>query len=498
MSLNHCFSIVMALIFSFFGEVVAADPVAVDGTATYRVLEDLPVPVMRVLKQHRVGADSLSVYVHKIGEPTPLLSWNPDKPRNPASTIKLLTTFVALEELGPAYTWRTEAYVKSPVEGGVTSSDLYLKGYGDPYLVTEYFWRMLRGVRKKGLQYIGGDLVVDMSYFQPEETDPGAFDDQPFRSYNVSPSALMLNFQSIRFQFVPDTTEQKVRISADPDPGLHIKNRIKLTRGRCSGRWVRRIDMKVLNQPKESSVQFSGNFPSACGDQAFYRSVTDAADYVYGVFRNLWNEQGGYFSGKLRQESLPVGADLYYRSDSLALSDIIRAINKYSNNVMTQQLLLTLGAERYGPPGTTEKGIRVLKEWLGQHKFEFPELVLDNGAGLSRDTRISAPHLAQLLLAAYDSPYMPEFMSSLPIAAQDGTLRSRFTNTELEGRLHIKTGLLDDVRGMAGYVLDKNNERWVVVSLHNHQKAPQAAGTQIQDAILQWVYDEAAAKNKSF
>jgi len=129
----------------------------------------LPSSVQKILKKHRISRNSLSVYVHKVSDKNPLLSWKPEKARNPASTIKLLTTYVALEELGPAYTWKTEAYLNSPVVSGVTKNDLYLKGYGDPYLVTEYFWRLLRGLRKKGLEHVGGDLVLDFSYFKNEE-----------------------------------------------------------------------------------------------------------------------------------------------------------------------------------------------------------------------------------------------------------------------------------------------------------------------------------------
>ncbi len=454
--------------------------------------ERLPSSVQKILKKHRISRNSLSVYVHKVSDNNPLLSWKPEKARNPASTIKLLTTYVALEELGPAYTWKTEAYLNSPVVSGVTKDDLYLKGYGDPYLVTEYFWRLLRGLRKKGLEHVGGDLVLDLSYFKNEETDPSEFDGRPYRSYNVAPAALMLNFQSIHFRFQPDPVTRSVRIIADPDPGIRIDNKIRLTTGRCSRKWKRRLNMKVINQREKSAVRFSGRYSESCGDQMFYRVVTEAADYVYGVFRNLWSEQGGYLGGGLRQEVVPQDASLFYRSQSLALSDIIRSINKYSNNVMTRQLVLTLGAEKLGAPGSTEKGIKVVKTWLADNDFNFPELVLENGAGLSRDARITAPHMGQLLLSAYHSAYMPEFVSSLPISGHDGTLRGRFKGTELEGRLHIKTGLLDGVRGMAGYVLDKNNQRWVVVSLHNHRKAPFRAGKEIQEALLQWVYAQQA------
>ena len=447
----------------------------------------LPPPVRAVLKQWRIPRKSLSVYVHRVGAGEPAVAWRSRVPRNPASTIKLLTTFVALDELGPAYKWKTEAYVREPVTGGVLKGDLYIKGYGDPYLVTEYFWRMLRGLRHNGLQHITGDLVLDHSFFDVEDRDPGEFDGRPYRSYNASPAALMLNFQSINFRFRPDVPARRLEIIADPDPGAVIDNRVRLVRGGCR-RWQRKLKLSVVSGEDGFGYRFSGRYPSACGERGYYRRVADGARYFYGVFSTLWRELGGFFNGGFQEDRVPDEAELYYRSESLALADIIRAINKYSNNVMTQQLLLTLAAERFGPPGTTEKGVRAIEEWLQNHGFSFPELVLDNGAGLSRETRISAEHLGRLLLFAYRSPYMPEFMSSLPISARDGTVRKRYVGTELDGRLHVKTGLLDDVRGLAGYVLDARDRRWVVVVLHNHPKASGPAGEAVQDAVLRWLY----------
>ena len=463
-------------------------PPSPDAGAAEAVAGDsLPVPVRQVLKRYRIPPESVSIFVQRVDADAPVLAFNADTPRNPASTIKLLTTFVALETLGPAFRWRTEVYVGAPVKRGVLNGNLHLKGYGDPYLVTEYFWRLVRGIRISGLQDITGDLVLDTSYFQPEPEDPAEFDGRPFRSYNATPAALLLNFQSVNFRFRPDAASRRLVIVADPNPGVEIENKVKLMGGRCRP-WARRLNMQVIEQAEQHKIRFSGRYPSACGENTMYRVVADASQYVHGVFKTLWAEQGGHFDGRLREQPLPDDAKFYHGVDSLPLSDIIRAINKYSNNVMTRQLLLTLGAEKMGPPGTTTKGVQVMLDWLAENDLDFPELVLDNGAGLSREARISSRHLGELLLAAYHSRYMPEFISSLPIAAHDGTLRTRFEESELSGRMHIKTGLIDDVRGMAGYLLDARGRRVAVVSLHNHPRATGRAGKAAQDALLEWIY----------
>ncbi len=454
--------------------------------------ETLPAEVMQVLKRHALSARGLGVYVHEVGQPDPVLTVGADVPRNPASTMKLLTTLVALEELGPAYTWKTEAYASAPVQDGVLDGDLYIKGYGDPYLVIEHFWRFLRALRKGGLTEIRGDLVIDQDFFEPAPGQPTDFDRRPHRAYNVQPQALLVNFQAVNFRFLPQPRQQRVQIVADPQPAqLAIDNRVRLTNGPCRG-GARGVGMQVAERAglvNEASftMVFSGRYSVHCGDDDFYRVVAEPGNYIHGVFKTLWQEMGGRFVGGVREALVPDGATLLHSSISPPLSEIIRVVNKYSNNVMTRQLLLTLGAEKQGAPGTVEKGIEVIRAWLKQRDLEFAELVLENGSGLSREERISARHLGAVLLAAWQSPYMPEFLASLPILSMDGTLKRR-SGGGLAGRAHLKTGSINNVRAQAGIVLDERGRRMVVVVLHNATSADTAAGEQVQAAVLDWVY----------
>jgi len=448
--------------------------------------ESLPAEVTRTLKQHGLSTRGLSVYVHEIGQSEPVLAVSADTPRNPASTMKLLTTLVALEELGPAYTWKTEAYVIAPVRDGVLDGDLYIKGYGDPYLVIEHFWRFLRALRKGGLTEVRGDLVIDQGFFEPAPGQPADFDRRPHRAYNVQPHALLVNFQAVNFRFVPQPRQQRVQIVADPQPAqLVIENRVRLTKGPCRG-GKRGVGIQHTDRAGVHKMVFSGRYSSNCGDDDFYRVVAEPDNYIHGVFKTLWQEMGGRFTGGAREAVVPDGATLLHSAISPPLSEIIRVVNKYSNNVMTRQLLLTLGAEKHGAPGTVDKGIAVVHEWLKQRDLEFAELVLENGSGLSRAARISARHLGAVLLAAWQSPFMPEFLASLPIMSVDGSLR-RSHGAGLAGRAHIKTGGLDNVRSQAGVILDERGRRMVVVILHNAASANTSAGKAVQSAVLGWV-----------
>jgi len=451
----------------------------------------LPVPVTRLLERYRIPASSLGVFVQDVADGRPLLAFNTETAFNPASTIKLLTTFVALDVLGPAYTWKTEAYADGNLRENRLQGNLVLKGYGDPYLVTENFWKFARGLRDLGLEHITGDLVGDDSYFDLGPADPGEFDGRPYRAYNAPPDALLLNFQAIRFNFFPDVPENRVRIVPNPAPAnLHIDNRLKLTRGRCEGQMYR-IRMNVLDEGDAAgTVRFSGAYPAACGTYALSRVVTHGPSFALGVFKSLWTEMGGTIDGRLRTGKVPAGARPLFGVDSPPLADVIRSINKYSNNVMTRQILLTLGAARYGAPGTTEKGQKAVEDWLRRHHLDFPGLVLDNGAGLSRETRISARSLGRLLLAAHSHPYMPEFVSSLPIPGVDGTLRDHLRGTPLVGHAHLKTGSLDDVKAIAGYLRTRSGRTLVVVALQNYRGIQWGRGAEIQRALLQWLYGQ--------
>lgn len=448
--------------------------------------ETLPAEVARTLKQHGLSARGLSVYVHEIGQPEPILAVSADTPRNPASTMKLLTTLVALEELGPAYTWKTEAYASAPVRDGVLDGDLYIKGYGDPYLVIEHFWRFLRALRKGGLTEIRGDLVIDQGFFEPAPGQPADFDRRPHRAYNVQPYALLVNFQAVHFRFLPQPRQQRVQIVADPQPAqLVIDNRVRLTKGPCRG-GARGVGLQQTERAGAQKMVFRGRYSSHCGEDDFYRVVAEPNNYIHGVFKTLWQEMGGRITGGVREAAVPPNAIQLHGSISPPLSEIIRVINKYSNNVMTRLLLLTLAAEKMGAPGTVENGITVIHDWLKQHDLKFEELVLENGSGLSREERISARHLGAVLLTAWQSPYMPEFLASLPIMSVDGSLRNS-PGGGLAGRAHIKTGGLDDVRSQAGVLLDERGRRVVVVILHNSSSANTYAGKAVQEAVLSWV-----------
>jgi serine-type D-Ala-D-Ala carboxypeptidase/endopeptidase (penicillin-binding protein 4) len=449
----------------------------------------LPGPVAEALKAASVPASAVSIVVQGVEARGPSLAWNPGRQMNPASAMKLFTTLAALELLGPAYRWKTEAYVDGELAGGVLKGDLFLKGYGDPKLDYESFWMLLRALRGKGVRAIEGDLVLDRSHFSATNGHPGDFDGEALRPYNVLPDALLVHYKSLRFVFVPQPERAGVHVYAEPHPpGLVLENRLELSGGMChEGRAFRAILQPTFEPGPPPRVAFDGRYPIECGEKDLNVALLPPDAQVAGIFRELWGEMGGAWRGEARAGEVPAGARLLHTHESRPLAEIVRDINKFSNNVMARQLFLTLATSAYDPPAQPHHAQQVLRHWLNLKDIAAPELSIENGSGLSRTDRASAATLATLLLAGWRSAAMPEFVASLPLAALDGTMKKRLLDEPIAGQAHLKTGLLSNARAMAGYLLDARGRRQVVVMLINHPNAPDAEAA--NDALLRWVYE---------
>ena len=460
--------------------------VSLAGTlATAAPIATLPSSVVAALRDAGVPQDSVAVVVQGVGAPAPILAQRAETAMNPASVMKLVTSFVALEWLGPAFTWKTEAYLDGDLKEGTLTGNLVLKGYGDPKITLENFWLLLRELRQRGLRDIKGDLILDRSYFAANGHEPGRFDEQPLRAYNVGPDALLVNFKSVRFILAPDPENRRVSLRAEPPlAGLAVRNTLKLTNTDC-GDWKSHARAGFTSSGDKAEAKFAGSYALACGEQNWYVSLMHHAGYAGGAFRQLWQEAGGSLSGQVRDGAAGPNAKLFATMTSPQLAEIVRDINKFSNNVMARQLFLTIDAQANGAPATPERAAATTRDWLKRRGLNFPELVMENGAGLSRIERISAEHLNLLLQTAFASAIMPEFMSSFSLSAVDGTMKRRLLGTGAAGQAHIKTGTLDGVRAAAGYVLDAYGRRWTVVGMINHPNAVNAQPA--LDALLQWV-----------
>lgn len=564
----------------------------------------LPEPVSAALKREHIPLSSVAVVVQDEHGDTPIISLNAERAMNPASTMKLLTTFAALETLGPAYRWKTEAYLNGKLEDGVLQGDLVFKGYGDPKLTVEQFWMWLRELRQRGLRDIRGDIVLDHSFFAAVSQDPAEFDNDPTRAYNVGTSALLLNFNAMHLHLIPNGHATTALLEPEL-AGYTLVNHITTsTRLHCGGEDAYKAHLDG------HTIVLEGSIPAACGEADDYFSLLPQDEYFFAVFSGLWHELGGTLQGKLRQGIAPADQAPFAKYVSPPLSEVIRDINKFSNNTMARQLFLTLGTAATGaemanplqaasepqftdgtgnrdhisnsqdfsgatlladqeggdmadpvlsdmqslprspevqtpvsginsvqpdagnemaipgarsdttvnmppaparstpkvgnllsskldaeltppvvhgdpPAANIARSTAAMQQWLKKQQLQFPELLLENGAGLSRKERISAEHLAKLLQRAASSPFYAELEASLPILGMDGTVKKRFKDNEIAGYAHLKTGSLEGVKSMAGFVQAHSGKQWIVVFIVNHPNA--ALAQPAQDALIEWL-----------
>jgi D-alanyl-D-alanine carboxypeptidase/D-alanyl-D-alanine-endopeptidase (penicillin-binding protein 4) len=444
--------------------------------------DDLPEPVSRALVAAGIPDSHIGVVVQDLDSGAPLLSHGERRSFNPASVMKLVTTLVALDQLGPAFTWKTRVWVDGEVREGVLEGDLILQGGGDQALTQERFWTLLREVREKGIREIRGDVVIDNSLYGIEPVDPAHFDNAPLKPYNAAPTALLVNYNALTLRMAPQVGGLQARL--DP-PALPIDNLVVLDQeAACNGG----PDLEIKREGDVLSL--SGRYPATCGERSLYLNLMCPPATVSVMFNALWHELGGRHGGQVWVGERPETATLLLEHASPPLAEIVRDINKHSNNVMAKMLFLNLGVARYGGVATWEKGERAIREWLKEKGLAIPELVLENGSGLSRIERISAGSMAKLLQWAADQPIYYEFAASLPALGQEGTQKRRLSATPLAGRAWLKTGTLNGSRALAGYVLDPAGRRKLLVFFVNHGHAEHVGAA--QNALMEWAMNPPA------
>ncbi|MBE9609376.1 D-alanyl-D-alanine carboxypeptidase/D-alanyl-D-alanine endopeptidase [Chitinilyticum piscinae] len=447
----------------------------------------LPGSVQQSLKATGLPADALGVAVLPL-DGGKAFYHRADESMRPASTMKLVTTWAGLNLLGPTWSWQTELLADRKPVNGVLEGNLYLRGSGDPKLTIERMWLLVRELRNAGVEDIRGSLVLDGSAFG-ELAFPQEYDDDgdSERAFLVPPDALLSNFRTVRVTF--DSTGDKVKLVTEPPLNqVRVSNDLAIGSGGDCVSWSRRVQQRFGQvSGTQFIVQFIGEMPPGCKAER-YVPVLNAREYTQALFWYLWYGQGGKGSSLTEKPAgkvVPDNAIVLASTRSPDLVANIRDINKFSNNVMARQLFLTVGAQRGKGGATDAAAAQVIAGWLAGQGITAPELVLENGSGLSRSERISPRHMADMLQGAWRSPWAAEFVASLPLVGMDGTMRKRLTGADEAGRAHIKTGTLRDVRAVAGFVQDDKGRNWVVVGMLNHADA--VKGAPVLDALIRSV-----------
>lgn len=447
--------------------------------------QPIPQDLQAAWRATRLQQAELSLFVREADGPV-LMAINADTPRNPASVMKLVTTWVGLSGLGPDYVWRTRLMARDGgrVDAqGSLSGPLYVQGAGDPLLTVQDLWALLRELRLRGIKNLP-EVIVDRSRFGAVSIDPGEFDNSPDRPYNASPDAMMVGLGAMRLLFQPDARAGKwVPVIDPPVPGMRVTGQVAWSEARCTGSPT--VSAQVRSQGADVEILLGGTAPGSCGEFTIYRLALSQQAHFSSLFQMLWRELGGTLARGVREGAVPADAKPVVWHDSRTLADNIRVVNKQSNNVMARHMLLTLAAETSGPGATVPAGERAALEELRRQNVDTRGWVIGNGSGLSREGRLTAGGLGGMLQSAWHSPLMPEFISSLAISGVDGTVRRRLRDDTVRGMAHLKTGTLRDARALAGYVLGASGKRYILVSMVN---GPQAVNVRsFDDALIRWL-----------
>jgi serine-type D-Ala-D-Ala carboxypeptidase/endopeptidase (penicillin-binding protein 4) len=442
----------------------------------------IPQVVQRELNKSGIAVNQVALIAQPLDGQAPVASHQPTRPMNPASVMKLVTSYGALQLLKPEYRWQTSAFLQGPLQGDVLEGNLVIKGGGDPKLVIEDMMEWLASWRRAGLREIRGDLIIDESLYDDIGPSMESFDADSGQPYNVRPHPVMMNFKAARIIVTPQA-DGSLSISTDPPlADISVNNRLTTIKGGCS---ASAVGMSVSDLGAKT-IDLSGRYSSACGETSSFAAVLDHRQYIFSFFKAAWQANGGSITGQLRSGKATGREWSVWRSPR-TLADVIRDINKFSNNVMTRQVLLQMGYEASRSPGTTQRGRQALREILLAKGLDLPDLVVENGSGLSRIERVSVQSLARLLIDASRSSDADIFRDSMPIVGVDGTMKRRLVNTAVVGNAWIKTGSINAVSSIAGYVTAQSGAKFAVALIVN---GPSATGAQAaQDQFIKWVYE---------
>lgn len=447
--------------------------------------ERLRVELQGILRSPELKHAFAGVHVRLLGDGRTLYSHNAGKLFNPASNMKLLTTAAALWHLGPSYRFKTVAVRDDAMAGGVVQGNLYVRGHGDPMLTTEELFGFVNEIALHGIQKVTGDLIIDDTFFDAKTEGPGWEQEIGDHAYAAPVGPLSANFGTFTARVRPGSRiGELAEIVTFPEvPSIEIVVGVQ-TRGPQTRT---RLWVGTTRQP-DDGVRVTVRGSIAADDYegvVIRRRVNDPSRYTGEMLYRMLEMRGVRFGGKVKKGTLPRQGAVHVATRwSEPLADVISTLNKYSNNVMAEQILKTLGAELYEPPGTWESGSRAVRDFLKEIGIPGDTYVLANGSGLNDVNRVTPVLITHLLDAMYRRFEVgPEFVASLAVAGSSGTITGRFTDSPAASRLRAKTGSLTGVSALSGYVITRSNDVLAFSVMMNDYSGRARAMWRIQDRI---------------
>ena len=436
-----------------------------------------------ILADSCLQKQNFGIKIHSLKGNKTLYSVNSHRLFSPASNVKLLTTAMALKRLGPDYRFKTSLYATMPMEDKILKGNIYIKGFGDPNLVSEQMWLLVNKLKNLPLIKVDGDIIADESFFDNSLRVATWKRKGGVEAYNAPLGALSFNFNTVTVHVSPGKNlGDRPVVVVDPDiEFIQVNNRARtVSRSKRSRLIVNRVDRGDYNE-----ITISGAISVRHSRETYYLNITQPTHYTAKVFKEYLRRAGVEIAGKVRKGSVPEEAHDLLSHTSMPLSLILRGLNKFSNNFVAEQILKTVGAEIYGSPGTTINGLRAMHEYMKLLEYESEKFIILDGSGLSRQNRLSPDQIVSVLQDMYgDLGVYPEFVSALGVMGRDGNVIKRMNRHSGSARARVKTGTLNSVSALSGYFQSADGERFAFSILMNDLKCSGRRARALQDQII--------------
>ena len=438
--------------------------------------------VETILGDSCLRKQNFGIKIHSLERNKTLYSVNSNRLFAPASNVKLLTTAMALKRLRPEYRFKTGLYATTPVGGETLRGDIFIKGFGDPNLVSEQMWLLVKELKNIPLRKVHGDIIADASFFD-NNLRVKTWKKGGVGAYNAPLGALSFNFNTVTVHINPgEKPGDRPVVVVDPNiEFIRVDNRARtVSKSKRSRLIVNRIDRGGHNE-----ITISGVVSVNHARETYYLNITRPAYYAASVFKDYLRQEGVEVTGKVRVGFVPEGAYEILSHSSMPLSLILRGLNKFSNNFVAEQILKTIGADIYGPPGTTLNGLRAMDEYMQSLKYKPEGFSILDGSGLSRQNRLSPDQIVSVFQDMYaDLGVYPEFISALGVMGRDGNVLKRMNGHNSAERARVKTGTLNSVSALSGYFQSADGERFAFSILMNDLKCSNGQAKRLQDRIV--------------
>ncbi len=430
--------------------------------------------VQQADKKAAIGVKVVSLKDNRI-----LFQKNIHRVFTPASNTKLITAGAAFHILGSDYRFETQLLTDSSIAHHKINN-LYIKGSGDPTLITKDLEKLVKTLKGRSIKEIRGDLIIDSSIFDQESTAPGwGKGDGPI--FHKSPvGGLMANHSCITIRIKPAGIGRKPIVYKDPTyPLMHLENRARTTVH------AKKHSLQVTRS-KDNRLIITGTIAKNRREKLFRIAVNQPHFHAGHILRSLLRKHRIVLKGKVRNGRIKQGLTVLTRHHSQPTKQIIRHMMKHSDNLYADALFKKMGATIYGTPGTWAKGKKAVKSFLvNQVGLAAQDLKLNDGSGLSHANKISPDHLAQFLAWIYNqASFKGPFIESLPLSGTDGTLRHRMKHKTVHKKVRAKTGSLFGVSSLSGYITtQKNPDLLFVIMVNRKNKSAVEFKKQLEDHL---------------